>query len=214
MFPMFSRGGVAAGRKRAKPERGVHPARIALVVVAGSVVIACAGAGPRRSYGFHLRELPSSVTAGEITVPAAPADVYATLVDFDHWTSVFTYLDRVDVEPIDGNDADLVTYGKNGDVDRIRSHADPGRRRLRLDQIGGRANVTGTITVVAGPASDTATIHVQLYADVPGIVGWFVSDAKIRGKREGKVVKDLTCLRDYFAHTRGPALVRSAARFR
>jgi polyketide cyclase/dehydrase/lipid transport protein len=143
-----------------------------------------------------------AVTEGEVIVDAAPEVVYATLTSYDLWTTIFPYLARVDRKSGGRDDAVIQTTNRKGTRHTVRFRNDPHRLIVRFEEEGGRAEVNADISLIPGAASGTTVVRARLYADVHGVAGLFVSDSRIRKKREQKLTKDLAFIRDYFASVR------------
>lgn len=180
--------------------------RLAVSLVFVSVVAASCNAAadksPPRSAAIQLRNPSSNVTEGELVVPAEPDAVYATLVDYAHWTDVFTYLSTVTITSQRGDRAEIVTVSKKGNKSTLRFDNDRAKRIVRFEQLGGRADAKAEIALTSGKIGGTTVIRVRLDARVGGMAGWFVSDSKVRAKREKKISKDLGQLEAYFGKPR------------
>jgi hypothetical protein len=83
---------------------------------------------------------------------------------------------------------------------------DPHTRTLRFAQRGGRAEASALITCRAGPRPGETIVRARLYAHVHGPAALLVTDAKVRAKRQKKVMSDLTRVLTYF----GPPGARAA----
>ena len=176
--------------------------RLAVQLVLVSIITAsCSAAADQpapRSAAIQLRNPSTHVTEGELVVTAEPDVVYATLVDYAHWTNVFTYLNTVNITSQRGDRAEIVTISKKGNKSTLRFNNDRTKRLVRFDQLGGRADAKAQIAISPGKAAGTTVVQVRLDAQVSGPAGWFVSDSQVRAKREKKIAKDLGQLEAYF----------------
>lgn len=173
---------------------------ITYLLVASILAVSCTAAAdePPRPPSLQLRNPSSTVTEGEVTLPTPPDQVFAALVDYANWPKVFTYLDKVTIKSQRGNNAEIVTLSKKNKAHALRFRNDPAKRTLRFVELGGRADVKAEIVVTAGDTADTSVVKVRLEAEVGGMAGWFVSDSMVRGKREKKIIKDLSHVSAYF----------------
>ncbi|HEU0035918.1 MAG TPA: SRPBCC family protein [Kofleriaceae bacterium] len=185
------------------------------VAVAAMLASACGGAAtadtPASTTTIRMTHPSSSVTEGEITVGASPDAVYAVLTDYEGWPRVFTYLDRVQIHTQQGDAVEIATVSKTGKTAELRCRNERATRTVRFEQVNGRAHVAADIAVKTGQAAGTASIRVRMTAKVSGALGWLVSDATIRHKREQKITKDLRLLQAYFENAAAVATRRADA---
>ena len=143
-----------------------------------------------------LREAPNHTTEATITVDVPPAVVYALVTDYAGWTSFLSDVSNVKVE----------RGGRRDGRVRFHSHAIDHDVTVQFDNVpdrvikfvgiegppGGRASGTYILEPIDG--GQHTQITASLYLDVVGVVGVFVSDAKIRRMRDAKLRADLNDL--------------------
>jgi hypothetical protein len=175
---------------------------LATATVASAVTVSgapdCASAEPTPS-AVRIWQGKGAVTEGEVVVAAAPDEVYGALTSYGLWTTIFPYLAKVDVKSGGRDDAVVQTTNRKGTRHTIRFHNDPAHLVVRFEERGDRAEVDAELALVPGDAAGTTRLRAHLHADVSGVASWFVSDARVRQKREKKLSKDLENIRVYFA---------------
>lgn len=182
----------------------MSPFLLGVISVAGTA----ATAGARPANGVTLTEKPGHVTEGSIVIDAPPAEVYRVATDYARWPQVLTDTSAVRVERGGPRDARV----------RFRSHAIGYEVTLAFDNVPDRAI---RFHLVGGPPGGRAhgeyqlepidggrhtRVVADLYLEVVGPPGWFVSGASLRHKREAKIDRDLSDIARWLA-----AQQRSAA---
>lgn len=178
--------------------RSVHVA--ALTVVAILTTISCGASAEDlvSSPAVRIWNVRGAATEGEVTVAGEPAAIYAAVTDYRRWTAIFPNLRSVTVKSGDATAATVETVSNKGKRHTLVFKNDARTRTIRFEERGGRADASAEITFRAAARPGHTVVRVHLYADVTGAAGLFVTDAKIRRKRERKVMTDLTRLHAYF----------------
>ncbi len=141
-------------------------------------------------------------TEGEVTVDATPDQVYAFATDYAHWEQQYSDAHDVKVEPGATREHARVWFDSRAIGHRVLVELDnvPGRT-IRFRGIkgppGGVAHGEYRFEPVDG--GKRTRIVADLYLDIQGPVGWFVSDARTRKIREAKLRADLADTVRYFA---------------
>jgi hypothetical protein len=176
-------------------------ARLAWIALT-SAVFACAsgGAAGAAPPGVKIWESTQDhVSEGEVIVAGDPDLLYAQLADYGRWTAVFPDVASVTVvsrgQPEDA--VKLVTV--EGQTNNLRFHNDPTRRVVHFRDTGGRAVVWADIGFEPTAQAGMTRVHAKIYADVPGMIGWFVSGGRLRRERQKTIATDLTNIRDFVA---------------
>jgi carbon monoxide dehydrogenase subunit G len=188
----------------------MRAAHLSALVTAAAVLTASCGASAEdyvRSPAVRMWS-KGTTTEGEVTVAGEPADVYAAVTDYQKWTVIFPNLASLTVKSGDAIAATVETVSTKGKHHTLVFKNDPRARVIRFEERGGRAEVKAEISFRAGARKGETIVHARLYADVHGAASLFVSDAKIRGKREKKVMGDLARLYAYFG---APGVKKAAA---
>lgn len=173
------------------------PFSLGFVFIAGALTTLGAGS----SSGVTLSERPGHITEGTVTIDAPPAEVYRVATDYSRWPWVLTDTSGVRIEG----------GGPQGARVRFRSQAigyvvtvefeNIPDRAIRFHLVegppGGRARGDYRLDPIDGGRRTRVTA--ELYLDVVGPAGIFVSKSSIRHKREAKVERDLTDLAHWFA---------------
>jgi len=142
-----------------------------------------------------------AVTEGEVEVGGTPEAVFAALTTYSLWPDIFPYVGRIDIKSGSRDDIVLDTISrKKGTRHTLRFHNDSRRLIVRFEEQGGRADVKAELALEPGRTSGTTRLRAKLYADVHGAISLFVSDSRIRQKREHKLSTDLEHIRVYFDH--------------
>ena len=173
---------------------------LSLLTIAAVMAVSCAAAAEDvvSSPAVKIWNVKGSVTEGEVTVAGEPAEVYAALTEYNRWTAIFPNLKTVTVRSGNATAATVDTVSDKGKRHTLIFKNDARTRTIRFEERGGRAEAKAEITFRAGPRNGLTIVRARLYADVHGAAGLFVSDSKIRSKRERKVMADLTRLHAYF----------------
>lgn len=181
---------------------------LSALTVAAVMAVSCAASAEDvvASPAVRIWHVQGAVTEGEVTVAGDPADVYAAVTEYRRWPAIFPNLRSVTVKSGNALAATVETVSNKGKHHTLIFKNDPRTHTIRFEERGGRADASAEITFRAGPRPGQTVVKARLYADVTGAAGLFVSDAKIRRKRERKVMADLTRLHAYFA----PALAADA----
>jgi hypothetical protein len=151
-------------------------------------------------------------TEGEVTVAGDPAAIYAAVTDYSKWTAIFPNLETVIIKSGNAVNGTIETVSRTGKRHTLVFKNDPRGRTVRFTERGRRADIKGEITFRAGARANETIVHARLSADVRGAVSLFVSEGKVRGRRQKKVMTDLTRIHAYFgapaATTATPAATR------
>ena len=173
------------------------PIHLGLFFIAGAVTTL----GAASPNGVTLSEQPGHITAGTVTIDAPPSEVYRVVTDYSRWPWVLTDTSGVRVEGGGPDDARV----------RFRSQAIGYVVTVAFENIpdrairfppgagppGGRARGVYRLDPIDG--GRRTQVSAELYLDVVGAAGIFVSGSSIRRKREAKLERDLTDLAHWFA---------------
>jgi Polyketide cyclase / dehydrase and lipid transport len=180
------------------PRMSVVAPSARLIAAVAVALAACAHGAVVVPAGVRLWEPEQATTAGEVAVAGEPAAIYAELADYARWTSIFPDVARVHVKWRRGDEAAVLLVTKEGQNNNLVFHNDPSHLAVRFEDTGGTAKVWAEIKITAGPEAGVVMVHGRLYADVPGFLGLFVSDARLRHERRRKLSSDLANIRRYF----------------
>jgi hypothetical protein len=176
-----------------------------------AMLMAGLGAGAAAASGgsaLALTEKPGHVTEGVIRIDAPPADVYRLVTGYARWPAILSDVTSVAVERGGPEDARVRFHSRAIDDDVTVVFSNVRDRLIRFHGVegppGGRADGEYRLVPIDGGRRTLVTADVHF--DVAGVVGWFVSDARIRGVRRLKLQRDLTDVARYFAEHR-PAAV-------
>jgi uncharacterized membrane protein len=176
---------------------GMAPYHLGFLFIAGAMTTL----GAASPSGVTLSEMPGHITEGTVTIDAPPAEVYRVVTDYSRWPWVLTDTSGVRVES-GGPNAARVRFRSQaiGYVVTVEFENIPGRA-IRFHLVegppGGRARGDYRLDPIDGGRRTRVTA--QLYLDVVGAAGIFVSGSSIRRKREAKVERDLTDISHWFA---------------
>ena len=148
-----------------------------------------------------LTEKPDHVTEATADIDAPPADVYRAVTDYAHWSQLLGDVTSVRVEGATRTTARV----------RFRSHllghdftlefANAPDSQITFRGVegppGGRAR--GVYTLVPIDHGTRSRVTAELYLDVVGVTGWFVSESRIRAMRRAKLARDLDDVVAHFA---------------
>jgi len=159
-----------------------------------TTITGAALASDARAGQISLHNKPSHITEATVVVDASPAQIYALVIDYSRWPTIFTDVASVHVErggPRDGRvqfrsrilDHE-VTLQFDNDPDRaIRFHGVDGPP-------GGRASGSYVLEPLDG--GRRTKVVASLYLDVVGVPSLFVRDSALARMREDKLRADLT----------------------
>ncbi|MGE5185332.1 MAG: SRPBCC family protein [Acidobacteriota bacterium] len=148
-----------------------------------------------------LVEKPGHITEGVVTVDAPPAEVYALVTDYARWPAILSDVSSVKVERGGPRDARVAFHSRaiGSDVTVVFDNVPD--REIRFTGVegppGGRAHGDYRLEPIDGGRHTRVTA--DLYLDVVGVPGWFVSDSYIRNKRRSKLAHDLADVANHFA---------------
>ncbi len=189
----------------------LQPGVVRSVAVVLAVLVAAARAS---SAGGDVHVFQSTtdhaITEGETTIEGDPAAVYAVVIDYSKWASIFPDVAKVQITSQHGCDARVTLVKPDGNKDNLHFHNQPQARMVYFEDTGNKhAEVWAEIVFAPGESAGTTRVHVRLYADVHGIASVVVSDSDVRHQREVKVQSQLAAFRDYFRkHTSSAGLAR------
>lgn len=178
--------------------RSIHLAALTVASIITTTSCAASAEDMVSSPAVRIWNVKGAATEGEVTVAGEPAAIYAAVTDYRRWTAIFPNLRSVTVKSGDATAATVETVSNKGKRHTLIFKNDARTRTIRFEERGGRADASAQITFRAGPGAGTTVVRVHLYADVTGAASLFVTDAKIRRKRERKVMTDLSRLHAYF----------------
>ena len=171
---------------------------VRVIAAAALAAVACAHRAVVVPSGVRLWEPARTTTAGEVAVAGEPAAIYAELADYARWTSIFPDVARVHVKWRKGDEAAVLLVTREGQNNNLVFHNDPVHLVVRFKDTGGYAKVWAEIAIGPGSEDGIVMIHGRLYADVPGFMGLFVTEARLRHERQRKLSSDLASIRRYF----------------
>lgn len=147
-------------------------------------------------------------------IDAPPADVYQLVTDYAAWPRVLSDVSSVKVERGQTSDARVAFHSRSIGYDVTLQFDNVPDREINFVGIkgppGGRAH--GKYLLVPTADGQHTQVTADLYLDVVGMPGWFVSDAYVRGKRRAKLERDLADVQRYFAERAPNRPSASAAR--
>lgn len=150
--------------------------------------------------GAELWEVDRTTSAGRISIPASPERIYEIATDYADWRSVFS--DVLAVEVIESGREDALVRFKSKALEHtttIRFGNTP-NAIVAFTLVEGPPGAVSTGRYVLTPAGDgTTTLSAELYMEVTGLSGLFISDARVRKMRRAKLRADLEDLAAYFA---------------
>jgi len=151
-----------------------------------------------------LDEKGGHVTEGVVTIDAPPDEIYRLVTDYGRWPAILSDVTSVKVERGGSENARVRFHSRAIGYDVTVVFENIPNRALRFLGVegppGGRARGEYRMEPIDGGRRTRVTA--DLYLDVVGIPGWFVSDSSIRDKRREKLGRDLTDIATYFSHHR------------
>ncbi|MBA3539467.1 MAG: SRPBCC family protein [Deltaproteobacteria bacterium] len=170
------------------------------------VLVAVLATGSRshaddRPISVTLTERPEHVTRGTVIVDAPPAEVYALVTDYANWPRILGDIRAVKVESGGSRDARVKLRSTALKYEATVQFDNEEGRAIRFHGIkgppGGRARGAYVLTPLDGGTRTLVTA--DLYLDVVGAPGLFVSDKQTRGMRQAKLRADLGDVAGWFA---------------
>jgi uncharacterized membrane protein len=155
------------------------------------------------AYAISIHEIGNHVTEATVTVDATPAEIYALVTDYSHWSQILGDVRSVKVERGTREHA-RVRFRSNvlDQVVTVQFDNEP-NRAIRFVGVkgppGGRASGSYVLEPIDG--GRRTRVVASLYLDVVGIPSVFVGDAKLRAMREAKLRSDM---RDVMSHLERP----------
>jgi hypothetical protein len=140
-----------------------------------------------------ITERPHHTSHGSIVVEAPPAEVYAAMTDYARWPQFLTDVEWTRVQSGGPHDARVRMRTRSlGDEVTIQFDNIAGQA-LRFKLVdgppGARANGVYRLVPIDGGAR--TRVDANLYMNVVGAAGLFVSDSKIKKLRQTKLRGDL-----------------------
>lgn len=143
-----------------------------------------------------LNDKPGDITEATVILDAPPSEIYALVTDYAQWGMIFSDVLSVRVKG-GGRDNARVEFKSRVLENQVTiEFANQPDQLITFRGVegprGGRARGSYLLTPIDGGARTVVTAN--LYLDVVGVPGLFVSDAKIKRMRQAKLRADLTDL--------------------
>ncbi len=131
----------------------------------------------------------STLIAGHVVVPSAPADVYATVTRYELWPYIFPEVKTVRVLYQRGPKAIVQVTSWSGKRQTLEVMTDDAQRMIRIKERGDRSGIEAGIRFRAGATAATTHATAHLTA----------ADAPVPPARHQRASADLASIRTYFA---------------
>lgn len=177
---------------------------IAFLVTGTSAPAQAAPSPPTITWSRDTKE-PRWVT-GSTIVDTPPDRVWSKLEGVAGWPAMFTDIKTMKIKLHVGRQWRLVMQTNTfdcgaHDYDVVFQND----RVVRVRILAPGVDAIALVSVRPGPTPEQSIIGYRLFVDAHGVVGWFVSEAKLRERQESMTVRYLIDLHRAFTPTRPPA---------